>query len=176
MNARQIRATRTQLRGVVASRDEARSWLREAGDLVLVQRGCPRSAIMKCPCGCGEELVINLDERVGPAWRLYRNERGLTLYPSVWRESGCRSHFIVWHDAVFMCDGDWTAETPNDPDFEVRVLAGLPMDRFCSFDELACSIGAIPWSVLATCRKLVRQRLAREGLGRLQDCFQRTTG
>src|SRR4051812_45982925 len=97
-------ATKARLRGSVASRDDARPQLQEAGDVVLVERGCLRSAVIKCPCGCGEELVINLDRRVGPAWRLYRDERGLTLYPSVWRDSGCCTHFILWHDTVFMCN------------------------------------------------------------------------
>jgi hypothetical protein len=157
----------------VSSRDEARSRIKEAGDVVLVERGRPRSVVIKCPCGCGEELVINLDERIGPAWRLYRDERGLTLYPSVWRESGCRSHFIIWHDALFLCDGDWTTDEPTDPQFEERVVAQLLADRCRSFEEVASSIGAIPWSVLAACRELARRGLVREGIGRFRGCFQR---
>src|SRR5437867_10955077 len=101
-------ANKARWRGSVVSRDDARPFLVASGDIVLVQRGRPRSVIMKCPCGCREELVINLDDRVGPAWRLYRDKRGLTLFPSVWRDSGCRSHFIVWHDTILMCNLDWT--------------------------------------------------------------------
>jgi Family of unknown function (DUF6527) len=173
MSERQTPASRTRWRGSVATRDEARSLLQEAGDVVLVERGRPRSVIIKCPCGCGEELVINLDERVGPAWHLYRDERGLTLYPSVWRESGCRSHFVIWHDALFLCEGDWRVDEPTDPHFEERVLAHLPKDQLRSFEETAFSIGAIPWSVLAACRELARRGLVREGMGRFRGCFQR---
>jgi hypothetical protein len=166
-------ANRVRWRGSVASRDDARSFLVAPGDVVLVERGRPRSLVMNCPCGCRDEIVINLDDRVGFPWRLYQDSRGLTLFPSVWRESGCRSHFIVWHDAVLMCGGIWTAEEPTDQSFEERVLALIPTDRCRSFDEMAYSIGAIPWSVLATCRKLARQGLVREGTGKLEGSFQR---
>jgi hypothetical protein len=173
MGESQTPTTKTRLRGSVTNRDEARSQLREAGDVVLVERGCLRSAIIKCPCGCEEELVINLDKRVGPAWRLYRDERGLTLYPSIWRDNGCRSHFILWHDTVFMCNDSWMTDEPPDQDLEARVLAQLPIDRCQSFEEVASSIDAIPWSALTACRALVWRGLAREGTGRFQGCFQR---
>src|SRR5689334_15444381 len=108
--------------GIVASRDDARPLLQKAGDVVLVERGVPRSAILKCPCGCGEDLVLNLDRRLGRAWRLYRDRRGLTLYPSVWRESGCRSHFILWHDDIFMCNTRWESVELGDVSLENRIL------------------------------------------------------
>jgi len=166
-------ANRVRWRGSVANRDDARPLLVAPGDVVLVERGCPRFLVIKCPCWCSEELVINLDGRAGPAWRLYQDKRGLTLFPSIWRESGCRSHFIVWHDALLMCGGDWTAEEPTDQDFEKRVFSQLLTDRCRPFDDVAHSIGAIPWSVLAACRKLARQGLVREATGNLQGCFQR---
>ncbi len=166
-------ANSVRWRSSVASRDDARPFLVTPGDIVLVQRGRPRSVIMKCPCGCGEELVINLDDRIGPAWRLYRDKRGLTLFPSVWRESGCRSHFIVWHDTILMCSGDWTAEGPSDRKGEERVLSEVPTDRYRSFDEIAYAIDEIPWSALSICRALARRGLVREGTGKLQGWFQR---
>ncbi len=173
METNQKPAARARWCGGVASRDDARPFLVTPGDIVLVQRGRPRSVIMKCPCGCGEELVINLDDRIGPAWRLYRDKRGLTLFPSVWRESGCRSHFIVWHDAILMCTGDWITERPSNHELEERVLTELPIDRYRSFDEIAYAIDEIPWSVLSICRALARRGLVREGTGKLQGCFQR---
>jgi hypothetical protein len=174
MSESQRAASKTRWRGSVTSRDDARAQLQEAGDVVLVERVVPRSVVIKCPCGCGEELVINLDERVGPAWRLYRNERGLTLYPSVWRESGCRSHFILWHDHFFMCEGDSTAEEPTDQRFEERVLSELATSRYRSFEEVAYSTGVSPWSVLATCRRLAGRGLVQDGIGRLRGCFRRS--
>ena len=73
--------------GVVSSRGDAAGYLKVPGDAALVERGRPRLLLLACPCGCGEQLPVNLDGRAGPAWRYYKNERtGLTLYPSVWRE------------------------------------------------------------------------------------------
>lgn len=166
-------AKRVRWRGTVGSRDDARQFLAAPGDVVLVERGCPRSLVIKCPCGCGEELVINLDDRVGPAWRLYRDKRGSTLYPSVWRESGCRSHFIVWHDTVLMCNQNDRMDEVPDQQLQERVLSKLPTDRYCSFDEIAYAIDEIPWSVLAACQELVRLGFAQEGVGSLKGCFQR---
>jgi hypothetical protein len=173
MSERQTPTMKARWRGIVANRDDARFHLQLAGDVVLVERGCPRSVIMKCPCGCAEELVINLDDRVGPTWRIYRDVRGLTLFPSVWRESGCRSHFIVWHDTIWMCDRELTSDEPLSKECEERVFSELPTDRCRSFDDVANAINEIPWSVLLTCRALARRGLVREGTGKLQGCFQK---
>ena len=140
---------------------------------MLVERGCPRSVIMKCPCGCGDEIVLNLDRRMGSAWQMYREHRGLTLFPSVWREIGCRSHFIVWHDDIFMCNRSWEDEEPSDMELESGVLNRLMPDRWQSFDEIAQSLGLIPWAVLSACRRLAGRGLVREGMGQLHGSFQR---
>jgi Family of unknown function (DUF6527) len=94
-------AERIRFRGTVASRREASVRLKVPGDAVLVVRGRPRLLIISCPCGCGEQFPINLDSRAGPAWRLYGDRRrGLSVYPSVWRESGCESHYVIWKNDV----------------------------------------------------------------------------
>jgi hypothetical protein len=59
---------------------------------------------MRCPDGCGETLVVNLDPRAGKAWKLDMRTGKATLYPSVWRDGGCGSHFIVWRGDVLWCD------------------------------------------------------------------------
>src|ERR1700722_8970214 len=100
------RASQLHLMGVVSSRGEASAYLKAPGDAVLVERGRPRLLLLSCPCGCGEHFPINLDPRAGPAWRLYRNRTGaITLYPSVWRESGCYSHYIIWRDRILLFGG-----------------------------------------------------------------------
>jgi len=60
-------------------------------------------------------LVVNLDARMGKAWRLRESSRGLTLMPSVWRTSGCRSHFVLWNSTVWWCRLDEDDETPSLP-------------------------------------------------------------
>jgi hypothetical protein len=168
------------LRATVSSRTEASTHLKSAGDAVLVNRGLPRLLLLVCPCGCGEQLPINLDDRAGPAWRLYRARNGaITLYPSVWRESGCESHFIVWRDEVLLFgqrEDDFDAPPAGDEPLPTpgEVLAQLPTGEMISFFDVAENLGAVPWDVLRVCRKLVRSGAAREGKGKQRGSFART--
>lgn len=99
--------TRFDLRfcAVVERRSEAQSFLKVAGDAVLVERGRPRSLLIMCPCGCREICTINLDARIGGAWRIKQDPRArLSLYPSVWRTSGCQSHYVIRDGEIVMID------------------------------------------------------------------------
>ena len=93
---------------------------------VVVRGGQTRSVLFTCPCGCGEMLVINADGAAGPAWRVRLDQRGLTLMPSVWRTTGCESHFIVWANRIWWCryrsDGELLddSEWPVEMDSELR--------------------------------------------------------
>lgn len=54
------------------------------------------SAVMLCPCGCGDQVELPLFAEARPRWDLRIDARGRpTLYPSVWRKDGCRSHYFV---------------------------------------------------------------------------------
>src|SRR5438309_1731714 len=97
-----MRVHRLQFRGTVSSRSESSGMLRAPGDAVLVKRGRPRVLLLMCPCGCGEELAILLDDRAGPAWRFYLRGGSITVFPSVWRDTGCESHFILWKDRIYL--------------------------------------------------------------------------
>lgn len=166
-------ARRLRLRGRVANRTEAAALLQEAGDAVIVIRGQPRALVMKCPDRCGETLSINLDPRAGKAWRLYvghPRRRGVTLFPSVWREGGCGAHFIVWDDEILWC-GPWEGENREprlDAVLEARVLAAYAV-RSAALNptEIADQIDEIPWDVARACRRLAMQgRLDRVGPAR----------
>lgn len=85
---------------VVASTTDARTALACDRTFVVVERGVPRVAMFKCPCGCGDVVTLNLDWRVGPAWRLLRADNDVSIRPSVWRDDHCQSHFIVWKSRV----------------------------------------------------------------------------
>lgn len=67
------------------------------GALVLVMPGKrPKSLKFLCPCGCNDTISINLMPETGKAWRLTSDQNGtLSLYPSVWLDVGCCSHFIL---------------------------------------------------------------------------------
>jgi|SRR5579862_2668756 len=64
----------------------------------------PWSAALVCPCGCGELLHLSLLPEDCPTWSLSVDGRDLpTLYPSVWRKDGCRSHFFLRGGRVVWC-------------------------------------------------------------------------
>ena len=54
------------------------------------------SAVMRCPCGCGKRLEMNLVQTAKPVWKLTEGKRGeITLHPSIWLKKGCRAHFFL---------------------------------------------------------------------------------
>jgi hypothetical protein len=170
------RTNQINLLGVVSSSGDAISRLKSPGDAVLVERGRPRLLMLSCPCGCGDQLPINLDSRSGPAWRIYQTSKGITLFPSVWRETGCESHFIIWRNEILLFgryEGDWDDSGLDDgtlPDSN-EVLLHLPQVGLVSFSKVADSLNADPWDVLRVCRTLVRSGLAHEGRGRERGSF-----
>ncbi len=150
------------LRGTVSHRDEASGLLTAAGDAVLVERGFPRLLVLSCPCGCGDEIPINLDPKAGPAWRCFIDRRkGTTLYPSVWRESGCGSHFVLWNGTYHLFGRDsglddelGSKSDKRHGDLILAYLKGRPPVPFAAIAE---ALSLIPWDVLSLCRRMVRE-------------------
>lgn len=167
------RADHIRFTGSYQSRDEAAASLQTAGDAALVQRGVPRMLLLKCPCGCGDLLIVNLDKRAGPAWRMYRRRNAVSLFPSYWRDSKCGSHFILWSNHVYWCDweddGLWTSASV----IQDRVYQALP-DHFVHYEQLAEQLGEIPWDVLLACHALVRKGEAVMNQPRSKGEFRRT--
>jgi hypothetical protein len=61
-------------------------------------------AAMLCPCGCGGGIHLSLVRGDKPSWRLDVDNSGRpTLYPSIWRTAGCRSHFLLRRGRVVWC-------------------------------------------------------------------------
>lgn len=166
------RATRVDMKGEVVQRHEADALLTAPGSAVLVRRGVLRSLVLACPDGCGEVLTINLDRRAGPAWRFYTAGGGdFSLFPSVWRETGCESHFILWRSRVYWCDYDDELEMPMT---EVVEKVGEALNHeFQSYVDLADELALVPWAVLAACRELARKGGAVEGYESYRGCFKR---
>src|SRR2546426_1045042 len=81
--------------------------LAKPGDVAIVHREIPRWIIFACPDGCGAIQPVNLDSRAGPAWEMYGTSRRPSLFPSVWRDSGCKSHFILWRGDIHLLDNDY---------------------------------------------------------------------
>jgi Family of unknown function (DUF6527) len=150
------RVDRIRLLPTVSSRDEAANSLRRAGDAALVVRGVPRMLLLRCPCGCGDDLNINLDGRSGPAWRHYVRRGALTLFPSYWRATHCESHFILWKNEIYWCDWDDYSYWQGPSELESIVLEEMPA-AYVSYEVLADRLGELPWDVLKASYSLMRQ-------------------
>jgi len=68
----------------------------EEGVLYISERY--RTAVHKCCCGCGQEVVTPLS----PAeWSVNRNNGQVSLWPSIGNWSyHCRSHYVIWDSRV----------------------------------------------------------------------------
>ena len=165
------RANRLNLKGEVQQRHEADELLTEPGAAVLVKRGVLRSIVIACPDGCGEHLTINLDARAGPAWRYYAVGADVSIFPSVWRDSGCRSHFIVWRSRIYWCDWHEDLDTPMEG-IIAQVKRNLTPD-LVGYVALADKLGLVPWAVLSACNVLCSQGFAVAGIGEQRGQFKR---
>lgn len=75
-------------RDVVLTRDDGEAW----------------SVGMLCPCRCGATIEILVVDGAKPRWNIDVDTKGRpTLCPSVWRNTGCRSHFWVRSGRIVWC-------------------------------------------------------------------------
>ena len=169
------KATRIRDRGTVSHRHEADSLMEQSGDFVLVNRGVLRSFVMRCPDGCGETLTINLDARSDKAWRFYRKRNQISVFPSVWRDTGCFSHFIIWSHAIVWCDefgGDENVVVEDEIELRKKVLS-VCTHEWQHFTIIAEQLDEVPWDVNWTCSQLVRRVAALvEGRDKLKGYFK----
>jgi hypothetical protein len=74
--------------------------------LVLVVGGpdYQKWAFLRCPCGCGEVIMLSLAQDRQPRWTVTidKYERP-TVYPSIRRLDGCYSHFWLRNGEVTWC-------------------------------------------------------------------------
>jgi hypothetical protein len=102
----------------------------------------------------------------------------MSLYPSVWRDSDCGSHFILWRNRIILLDareeniGRQTGDEGGAA-FRAAVLARIPATRFASYLQVAEALNEVPWEVLAACRNLVEEGVLREGASKRQGRFAR---
>lgn len=59
-------------------------------------------ALLKCPCGCGDNIMLNLMTDSSPCWEVGFKKETFSIYPSIWKTKECKSHFwltngeIIW--------------------------------------------------------------------------------
>ena len=172
--------------GVVETQQAGAEKLSLAGDVVKVRRGDrDRWLMIKCPSGCGDIISLNLDQRSGRAWHLYERRSKLTLYPSVWRDSGCRSHFVVWGNLI---DWVWSIDSQEEISIEAeakrtrrvavsldkRILKLLSKEQpgYLSYIEIAERLRRIPWEVLYACHRLEQRRIIESKTDEFMEYFR----
>ncbi|MEO1700632.1 MAG: DUF6527 family protein [Pseudomonadota bacterium] len=74
-------------------------------ELVIAREGDEFwAAAFLCPCKCGERIELALFPEAKPSWKLTNAaSKSPTLYPSVWRKVGCKSHFWVRDGKIKWC-------------------------------------------------------------------------
>lgn len=65
----------------------------------------PKWAILKCPCGRGHVLTVNLSRMRRPRWRLAVDDAGPTLSPSIDYVGDHRCHFWLREGRVSWARG-----------------------------------------------------------------------
>jgi hypothetical protein len=161
-------------RGTVAQRHLAELLLEKPGDFVIVERGIVRSFVLACPDGCGEVLTINLDPRTDKAWRFYKKRNQVSLFPSVWRDTGCESHFIVWHQKILWCgfpDRHSIGLSSDELALRKRVTAACT-DTWQHFTQLAEQLDEVPWDINQVCIAMARTGILIQGTQKLGGYFR----
>jgi hypothetical protein len=78
-------------------------------------------ALFRCPDGCGEVISLPLRASHDPRWTVHSSpSRRPTLKPSVWRNKGCKAHFILEDGRVYWCGDSGVAPSIARPDLYTR--------------------------------------------------------
>lgn len=75
--------------------DEVPERVRPGWVWIIGDPGDPWAAVLQCPCRCGRTIQLNLLKEASPCWTLAVSRDRITLKPSVWGKTGCRSHFFI---------------------------------------------------------------------------------
>jgi hypothetical protein len=74
----------------------------QSGSIVAVfqSHGKLKWAYFNCPCGCGNQIALNLMDTNYPAWRIScRTKKDFSIAPSV-DSTTCGAHFWIRHGKV----------------------------------------------------------------------------
>ena len=88
--------------------------------IAMIYENNPYWAMFKCPCGCGTVISLSLQKIHRPSWTVEKTKAGRpSLYPSVWQNKGCCSHFWIKDGRVHWCGNSgiepWVADPEHYP-------------------------------------------------------------
>ncbi|OCW93950.1 hypothetical protein A9168_09555 [Macellibacteroides sp. HH-ZS] len=79
--------------------------LKENDFVEVVYRNQSYWAIFICPCGCKNVITLPLQKYHNPHWQLeHSTDNKPTLYPSIWQNNGCLSHFWIKNGKIEWCN------------------------------------------------------------------------
>lgn len=85
--------------------------------ITVIYENIPYWAIFKCPCGCGTVISLSLQKIHRPSWTVEKSKTGRpSLYPSVWQNKGCCSHFWIKEGRVHWCSNSGIEPWVADPE------------------------------------------------------------
>jgi hypothetical protein len=73
---------------------------------IVGEKKNPWVIVFKCPCGCNQNIQLNLLKEANPCWSFrVTTKKEINIRPSVWRTTGCKSHFVVRNSKI-----DWVRD------------------------------------------------------------------
>lgn len=66
----------------------------------------PWLLLFKCPCGCNDDIYLNLLCDTSPQWQYVIEDCKISIYPSINRLNVCQSHFFIRNSKLI----DWDYE------------------------------------------------------------------
>lgn len=89
---------------IFEDRSAATSAAKSAGIAALVQGGGREKwLLMQCPCGCGQQIALNLMHSHSPQWKVsVQSAKRFSIYPSV-DSTSCGAHFWLRDGQVIWC-------------------------------------------------------------------------
>lgn len=70
---------------------------------IIGDKKSPWLLAFECPCGCKQIIQLNLLKEADPNWKFkITNGNKISISPSIWRTTGCKSHFFIRNSKV-----DW---------------------------------------------------------------------
>lgn len=83
--------------------------------VLLGEAGHLWALILNCPCGCGDRVHLSLHREGRPRWRVREHWDGsLSVSPSIWRKTGCKSHFFIQRGRIEWADFDDMTNTERN--------------------------------------------------------------